>query len=62
MSDKIIDEIRKIRDDYARQCNYDLHTMCEDLRREQERSGAAVVSLPKKPAQVVPCRKGDTRE
>lgn len=45
MSDTIIQEIRQTRDDYARQFNYDLHQMCLDLRREQELSGAKVVTF-----------------
>lgn len=45
MPDSIIQEIRKTRDDYARQFNYDLHQMCLDLRREQELSGAKIVTF-----------------
>lgn len=51
MSDAIIREIRKTRDEYARDCHYDLHQMCLDLRRDQERSGARVVSFPARAAQ-----------
>ena len=52
MSDTIVEEVRKIRDDYARRLNYDLHAMCADLRHEQKLSGAAIVSFPKRPAQI----------
>jgi DNA-binding GntR family transcriptional regulator len=45
MPDTIIQEIRKTRDEYARQFNHDLHQMCLDLRREQELSGATVVTF-----------------
>ena len=45
MPDTIIQEIRKTRDEYARQFNYDLHQMCLDLRCEQELSGATVVTF-----------------
>lgn len=45
MPDTIIQEIRNTRDEYARQFNYDLHAMCLDLRREQELSGAPVVTF-----------------
>ena len=48
MNDPVVAEVRKAREEYARQFNYDLHAMCEDLRREQERSGGPVVSFPKK--------------
>ena len=58
MPDTIIQEIRKTRDEYAQQCNYDLHQMCLDLRRDQELSGANVVTFSNKsnrpkPAQPV---------
>lgn len=49
MRDTIVEEIRKIRDEYARRMNYDLHAMCEDLRRKEKQSGAKVVSLPRRP-------------
>ena len=49
MPDTIIQEIRKTRDEYARRFNYDLHAMCLDLRREQELSGASVVTFSTKP-------------
>ncbi len=62
MSDTIVEEVRKIRDDYARRFNYDLHAMCDDLRHEQELSVAAIVSFPKRPAQISPPKKGDMAE
>ena len=48
MRDTIIQEIRNTRDEYARQFNYDLHQMCLDLRREQELSGAQIVTFSSK--------------
>ena len=49
MRDALIDEIRKFRDGYARQFNYDLHAMCLDLRREQSLDGSPVVSFATQP-------------
>ena len=49
MADTIVEEVRSVRDAYAREFNYDLHAMCADLRREQEQSGDKVVSLPRRP-------------
>ncbi len=43
MRDTIIDDLRKFRDEYAIQFNYDLHAMCLDLRREQSLGGSPVV-------------------
>jgi len=47
--DSIVAEVRTAREQYARRFNYDLHAMCLDLRREQERSHAKVVTLPRRP-------------
>ena len=47
MRDTIVEEVRKVRDEYARGFNYDLHAMCADLRREQELSGAQSYRSPK---------------
>ena len=47
--DPIVAEVRKHREKYARKFGYDLHAICEDLRRgteEARRSGRKVVSLP----------------
>jgi len=52
MPDTIIEEVRKLRDEYARQFNYDLHAMCAELRREQQHSGLRVVSFPKRRPQT----------
>lgn len=56
MIDTIVQEVRRIRDEHARQFNYDLHAMCVELRREQELSGDKVVSFPKRPARFVPLK------
>ena len=52
MRDPIVEEVRKARDEYARQFNYDLDLICEDLRRKQQLKGAKVVSFPKRPPRV----------
>ncbi len=58
MRDTIVEEIRKVRDEYARRFNYDVHAMCADLRREQELSGAQVVSFAKRPCADRRAREG----
>lgn len=42
----IIEEIRRYREEYAARFNYDLHAICENLRRRQGSDGRKVVSLP----------------
>ena len=49
----ITEEIRKIRDEYARQFNYDLDAICRDLEMKQRQPGKKVVSFPpKRPGQL----------
>ncbi|CAK0776823.1 hypothetical protein CCP3SC1AL1_860010 [Gammaproteobacteria bacterium] len=48
--DPIIEETRRIKDEYAKKFNYDLHAICEDLRQKQSLSGHRVVfRQPRKP-------------
>lgn len=52
--DPIVEEVRRIRDEHAKQFNYDLHAICEDFRRKQSSSGHTVVSRqPRRPANHV---------
>ena len=46
--DTIVDEVRKAREEYARKFNFDLHAICEDLRKKEKLAGGPVVSLPKR--------------
>lgn len=36
MTDPIVEEIRKYRDEHARKFNYDLNRICEDFRKHRE--------------------------
>jgi hypothetical protein len=62
MNDPIVAEIRKIRDEYARRFNYDLHAMCEDLRRKQKLRGVPAVSFPPRPPRIFPAKSGAEAE
>ena len=46
MRDTIVDEVRKAREDYSRQFDFDLDAICRDLRQKQQSSGEQVVSFP----------------
>ena len=46
--DPIVEEVRKIRDAYAKHFNYDLDAICRDLQEKQRLSKRRVVSLPPK--------------
>jgi len=49
MKDSIVKEIRQIREAHARQFNFDLHAIAEDLRRKEQACGRRLVSLPPRP-------------
>ena len=44
--DPIVEEVRAIRDAYARRFGYDLDAICEDLRQRARESGVKTVTLP----------------
>ncbi len=43
--DEIVEEIHRIRDEYAKSFNYDLKAIFEDLRKKQDESGYKFVDL-----------------
>jgi hypothetical protein len=43
--DEIVEEIHRIRDEYAKSFNYDLNAIFEDLRKKQGESGRKFVDL-----------------
>jgi hypothetical protein len=48
MKDPIVEEVRKARQDHAREFNYDLVAICCDLKRIESECGHTLVSLPPK--------------
>ena len=46
--DPVVEDVRAIRDEYARSLDYDLGKICEDLRRQQAEDAREVVTLPPK--------------
>ena len=44
--DPIVEEIHRIREEHAKKFNYDLHAICEDIRKKQAQSFRKVVSRP----------------
>lgn len=47
--DKIVEEVRKIREEHAAKFNYDLDSIYRDLKQAENRRGCKVVSLSPKP-------------
>ena len=56
--DPIVEEIRCYREEYAAQFNYDLDAMCRDLREQEKKSGAKLVSLPARAPRKRQARRG----
>ena len=48
MKDPIVEEVRKARQDHARELNHDLVAICDDLRRIERECGHRLVSFPPK--------------
>lgn len=48
MTDEIVEEVRRAREAYAKQFNYDLGAIFTDIKRQQADSGREFVSLPAK--------------
>ncbi|MEW4570594.1 hypothetical protein AB1L88_22250 [Tautonia sp. JC769] len=45
-TDDVVNEVRRARDTYARQFQYDLDAIHRDLKRQEREGGRKVVSLP----------------
>ena len=50
MTDEIIQEVWQIKDEYARQFNYDPEALAVELRKRQKESGRRIVNLEKEAA------------
>lgn len=48
--DRIIAEVRQVRDELAERFNYDLHAIILDAQKRQAAGGRKVVTLPPRPA------------
>ena len=51
--DPVVEEVRRIRDAYARRFNYDLDAICRNLQAQQKESGRKYVSRAPKRIQPV---------
>ena len=51
--DPIVEEIRKIRQQHAKQFNYDLRAIVDDLRKQQKQTGRKYVRFePRRPSEA----------
>ncbi len=49
----MVAEVRKIREEYAAQFNFDLHHLCHTLKEQEQRDPRPKVSFPASPAKPV---------
>ena len=53
MGDRIVEEIRRIRQEHAARFNFDLDAIFEDFSEKERQSKRKIVSRPPRPAQTV---------
>jgi len=51
--DSIIEEIHKHREDYLKEFNYDLHAICQDIKKKQDQSDRPVISPKPRPVNKI---------
>ena len=51
-NDPIVEEVRRIRDEYVRQFNYDLDAIADDLRKKEQQHPDRLVAYPPKPSRT----------
>jgi hypothetical protein len=57
--DNLMQEVRKIREAYAKQFDYDLQAIHRDLKEQEQVSGRRIVSFPpRRPKRVMPNPEG----
>jgi len=50
--DEIVEEVRKVRDEYAAKFNYDIDAIYKDIKKQEKQTARKVVSLPPKKAEL----------
>lgn len=56
-TDEIVDETRKLREEYAAQFEYDLEAIIADIKEKERQSERPIVTLPPKSPVSVPLAK-----
>ncbi len=55
--DEIVEEVRKVRDEYAAKFNYDLDAIYKDIKEQEKKTQRKVVSLPPRKPELLPAEK-----
>ncbi len=50
--DPVVEEVRAVRDEYAKRFEYDIEAICRNLREQERMSGREAIALP--PKRIVP--------
>lgn len=56
MTDPIVEEVRKARNEHAKKFNYDIKAIVADIQKQQKESGREFVSFPAKRIEPVSSR------
>ncbi len=56
MNDPVVEEVRRIREEYAAECDYDLQRIYEDIKRIERESGRPHVSFEPNRVDAAPAR------
>jgi len=48
VTDPIVEEVRRVREEYAKRFNYDVHAIADDLRKQEQQHPDRLVSFPPK--------------
>nr|VFK25386.1 MAG: hypothetical protein BECKMB1821G_GA0114241_101326 [Candidatus Kentron sp. MB]VFK29144.1 MAG: hypothetical protein BECKMB1821I_GA0114274_100850 [Candidatus Kentron sp. MB]VFK74690.1 MAG: hypothetical protein BECKMB1821H_GA0114242_100849 [Candidatus Kentron sp. MB] len=59
--DPIVEEIHKIREEYARQFDYNVDAICKDIQIKQANSGRKLVSFPARRPEPAECNHSEVR-
>ncbi len=55
--DEIVEEVRKVRNEYAAKFDYDLEAIYQDIKKQEKQNQHRVVSLPPKKPELVTVEK-----
>jgi hypothetical protein len=53
-TDEIVEDVRKVREEYAAKFNHDLEDIYQDLKKQEREGRRKVVSLPLKEPEMIP--------
>jgi hypothetical protein len=53
-TDEIVEDVRKVREEYAAKFNHNLESIYQDLKKQEREGQRKVVSLPPKEPEMIP--------